>query len=358
LVRTVDERTLYLDLLDPERFRQLTAAPERLEAMLAAAPSITRVVVDEIQRVPGLLPVVHRLIELKKGVQFVLTGSSSRKLKRTGADLLAGRAVLRTLHPFMASELGSRFELERALTVGLLPAVWGAEDPRDVLRAYAALYLREEVQQEGLVRRIEGFSRFLEAIAFSHASLLSISNVARDCQVERKLVENYVTILEDILLAFRLPVFARRARRAVVAHPKFYLFDAGVYRSLRPAGPLDDPGAIEGQALEGLIAQHLRAWAAYSGEDVTLHFWRTRAGSEVDFVLYGPIGLWGIEVKNSRTIRPEDVRGLTAFKDEYPESRTVLLYRGTDALMRGPHLCLPCDVFVRQLKPKGPLIPG
>lgn len=204
---------------------------------------------------------------------------------------------------------------------------------------------------EGLVRNIGNFSRFLEAVSFSHASLISISNVARECEVERKVVEGYVSILEDLLLGYRLPVFAKRAKRALVAHPKFYLFDAGVYRSLRPKGPLDRPEEISGNALEGLVGQHLRAWTAYSKSESSLYFWRTRSGVEVDFILYSPEGLFAIEVKNSARIHPKDLKSLKAFKQDYPASKAYLLYRGKDHLLKDDILCLPCDKFLRQLRP-------
>jgi len=266
-------------------------------------------------------------------------------------DLLAGRALLHSLHPFMAAELGEKFEIEKAINHGLLPLVLASESPAEVLRSYAALYLREEVQMEGLVRNIGSFSRFLEAISFSHGSVLNISNVARECEVERKVVEGYVGILEDILLGWRLPVFSKRAKRALSTHPKFYLFDAGVFRSLRPQGPLDRPQEIEGQALEGLVAQHLRAWAAYSKVKRELFFWRTRSGLEVDFVVYGPDGLWALEIKNARKLHPSDLRSLRSFKDEYPKSKVFLIYRGRDRLVRNGILCAPCEEFLKRLRP-------
>ncbi len=342
---------LYIDLLDPERIRFFSARPERLKEIADANPSSAHIVVDEIQRVPEMLTVVHKLMEEKKGVSFVLTGSSARKLKRAGVDLLGGRALLHTLHPFMAGELGSEFNLDQALQYGLLPLVIHAKDPEEVLRSYTALYLREEVQMEGLVRNVGNFSRFLEAISFSHASILNISNVSRECEVERKVVESYVTILEDILLGWRLPVFTRKAKRALAAHPKFYLFDTGVFRALRPRGPLDQPADIEGQALEGLVAQHLRAWAAYSRVKRDLYYWRTRAGVEVDFVVYGTEGLWAIEVKSSSKIHSGDLRGLRAFRDEYPNSKTLLIYRGQDRLVKSGVLCVPCSDFLMGLYP-------
>ncbi|MFH0947487.1 MAG: DUF4143 domain-containing protein [Elusimicrobiota bacterium] len=281
-----------------------------------------------------------------------MTGSSSRKLKRTGADLLAGRVIKKTMHPFMATELGKKFNLNNALNWGLLPLVVAAQNPEDVLRTYASLYVREEVQAEGLVRNIGNFSRFLEAVSFSHGSVLNITNVARDCEVERKVVEGYITILEDLLLAFRLPVFTKRAKRTVVSHPKFYFFDAGVYRSLRPSGPLDKSEEIGGSALEGLVAQHLMAWNSYSGEKNKVNFWRTASGSEVDFVVYGEKVFWAIEVKNTSKIRPEDLRALSSFKEDYPESTAYFLYRGKERIMKNGILCIPCDEFLSKLHPK------
>jgi predicted AAA+ superfamily ATPase len=341
----------YIDLLDPELVRSFSARPERLTEVVQGQRDRKCFVIDEIQRVPELLAVIHQLIEKKQGYIFIMTGSSARKLKRTGVDLLGGRAVLRTMHPFLASELGEHFHLEEALQRGLLPLVHSSANPDDVLRSYVALYLREEVQMEGLVRNVGSFSRFLEAISFSHASVLNLSNVARDCMVERKVVEGYTAILEDILLGFRLPVFTRRAKRGLATHPKFFLFDTGVFRSLRPRGPLDIPEEMEGQALEGLVAQHLRAWLAYTREKSDLFFWRTRSGVEIDFVVYGPRGLWALEVKNTATIRPADLRGLKSFRDEYPESKAIFLYRGRERILRDEIHCIPCGDFLIQLLP-------
>lgn len=229
-----------------------------------------------------------------------------------------------------------------------------SNDLERVLEAYAALYLREEVQMEGLVRNVGNFSRFMEAISFSHGASLNISNVARECQAERKVVEGYVSILEDLLLGYRLPVFTKRAKRALVAHPKFYFFDAGVHRSLRPSGPPDRPEEIEGQALEGLVGQHLRAWIDYGRTGATLHYWRTRAGVEVDFVVYAPRDIYALEVKNAGRIQPRDLRGLKTFRQDYPESKAYLLYRGRERLLKGGILCLPCDDFLRSLRPPLP----
>ena len=341
---------LYLDLLDPALHRRLSARPERLRELMAGAPGKDTVVIDEVQRIPELLTVVHAVLEEPAPPRFVLTGSSARKLRRGGVDLLGGRAVLRTLHPFMAAELPD-FDLGRALRIGLLPLVAGASDPAGVLDAYASLYLEQEVRAEGLTRNVGAFARFLEAVAFSHGAQLNVSAVARECEVERKVAAGYVGILEDLLLAFRLPVFRKRAKRATAVHEKLYLFDAGVFRSLRPKGPLDRPEEMEGQALEGLVAQHLRAWAAYSRHDARVCFWRTRAGAEVDFVVYGETGLQAFEVKNAARVHSRDLRALRAFREDWPEAETAMLHRGPERLRIDGVWCLPVQDFLRRMAP-------
>jgi predicted AAA+ superfamily ATPase len=348
---------LLIDLLQPDVVRELAARPERLRDLVRGAPERSTVILDEVQRVPELLHVVHGLIESPDRRRFVLTGSSTRKLRRRGTDLLAGRAVVRTLHPFMAAELEG-FDVDAALGRGLLPLVVASARPEDVLRAYVSLYLDEEVRLEGWARNVGAFARFLEAISFSHASVLNTANVARECEIERKTVAAYLEVLEDLLLSFRVPVFTRRAKRSTSAHPKFYLFDTGVFRSLRPKGRLDRPVEIDGPALEGLVAQHLRAWIAYRDDDAALFFWRTRSGVEVDFVVYGSAGFWAVEVKNTPRVRPDDLRGLTAFGAEYPEAELVLLCRGTSRERRDRIWILPIDDFLRGLDPARDLPQG
>ncbi len=350
-VRQTYPGALVVNLLRPETYRELHARPERLIDLVKDTPEDALVVVDEVQRIPELLNVVHDILESPDRRRFVLTGSSARKLRRGGIDLLAGRAVVRSLHPFMAAELPD-FDLRQALTLGTVPLVLGSPDPADTLQAYANLYLEEEVKVEGWVRKVGDFTRFLEALSFSHGAVVNVSNVARECQVNRKTAEGYLDILEDLLLGFRLPVFTRRARRAVTSHPKFYFFDTGVFRSVRPRGPVDRTEEIEGAALEGLVAQHLRAWIAYSQAEHGLYFWRTRAGSEVDFVVYGPKLLWAIEVKNTRRVRPQDLRSLRSFQDEYPEASVLFLYRGEDRLRIDDIPCRPVETFLRELRPE------
>ena len=343
-----------IDLLAPEVFRAYSARPERLREVTGGAKSKT-IIIDEVQKIPELLDVVHGLIEEGTGHHFILTGSSARKLKRTGVDLLAGRALVKTMHPFMAAELGTSFSLAESLQTGLVPLITSSPDPRETLASYVALYLKEEVQMEGVVRNIGAFNRFLEAVSFSHGSTLNVSEVARECQVKRKTVDNYLAVLDDLLLSFKVPVFSRRAKRHLISHPKFYYFDSGVFRSVQPTGPLDSPQEIDGAGLEGLVAQHLRAWIAYSNQNCNLYYWRTKAGIEVDFILYGQDTFLAIEVKNSARINSKMLKGLTAFKEDYPEAQALLLYRGSERLVINNILCLPCEQFLLDLVPGRPL---
>ncbi|MBI5400318.1 ATP-binding protein [Candidatus Saganbacteria bacterium] len=340
---------LLVDLLQPDDFRAYSSKPERLRELVHGNPDRSVFVLDEIQKVPDLLGVVHALIEEKKGRQFILTGSSARKLKRTGVNLLAGRAVMKHLHPFIAGELGNRFKLNDALKIGLIPLILGSAEPKEALSAYIDLYIKEEIKSEGLTRNIGNFTRFLETVAFSHGSVINISNVARECQIERKTVEGYLSILEDILLAFRIPVFQKKAKRSLASHPKFYLFDAGVFFAIRPAGPADSTTELEGAALEGLVAQHLRAHIDYRAPDCKLSFWRTYSGSEVDFIVYGKDTFWAIEVKSAREAKPEHLRGLQAFAEDFPQAEKFLLYRGKDRLNIDGINLLPCEDFLSTL---------
>jgi predicted AAA+ superfamily ATPase len=315
------------DLLDAHTYARLLGNPGFLEDGI---PRTHRgwVVIDEVQRVPEMLNEVHRLIEARR-LRFVLTGSSARKLRRRGVNLLAGRALTRHLHPLTAGELGDDFDLRRAVRYGTLPFACTTRTPGDYLASYVATYLRAEVQQEGLARNIGAFGRFLEAASFAQGSLLNVAAVARDCGLRPKVAEDYFRILEDLLIAVRLPVFTRRAKRRMVAHPRFYLFDAGVFQAVRPRGPLDTPEEIQGPALETLFLQHLRAVNDYRALGYALHYWRTARGDEVDFVLYGERGLRAFEVKRSARVRPDDLKPLRLFTADFPQAKTFLVYPGT-----------------------------
>lgn len=343
--------SVYIDLLLPNVLRTYLANPEHLIKIVDALENNSTVIIDEVQKVPEILSVVHALIEEKRGIQFILTGSSARKLKRTGVDLLAGRAIKKTMYPFIAAELGDLFKLDQAIKYGMMPLVWKASNKQEFLDSYVDLYILEEVQFEGLTRNLGGFSRFLSAITFSHGGLLNLNNIARECEVKRCTVENYITILQDLLLASLIPVFSKRAKRVLTVHSKFYIFDVGIFRTMRKTGFMDVDFEINGAALEGLVLQHLQAWCDYTSGNFEVFYWRTKSGLEVDFIIYGEKGFWAIEVKNSTKISSQDLKGLLHFTEDYPECTPILLYRGKEKIKEKGILCIPCEEFLKQLVP-------
>jgi len=325
-IKTHFQDALYLDLLNSEIFNNLVANPNRLEKYIPAGFK-KFIIIDEVQKIPELLNEVHRLIETYQ-YRFILTGSSARSLRRKGVNLLAGRALHYTMHPFTCHELGKDFSLETALKFGLLPSVYQLADPGHYLETYMASYLREEILQEGLARNLTGFARFLETASFSQGGVLNITEVARETGLNRKIVSGYFDILEDLLISYRLPVFTKRAKRRLITHPKFYFFDPGIYRTIRPKGPLDSPEEMDGAALETLLLAHLRAINDYHRLGYKLYFWRTSNGLEVDFVVYGERGLFAFEVKRKRFLNRADFTGLKAFSQQYEMAKCYLLYGG------------------------------
>ncbi|MFA7158482.1 MAG: DUF4143 domain-containing protein, partial [Kiritimatiellia bacterium] len=320
---------VFVDLLEARTFNALAADPQRLGNMVNVSTD-GPIIIDEIQKLPSLLDEVHRIIEASNP-WFILTGSSARKLRRSGVNLLGGRAVTRHFHPLTAAELGRSFDFEKAVRFGLLPSIYDPRKhvpPDEYLQSYVQTYLKEEVMQEGLTRNLSSFSRFMETASFSQGQLLNISEVSRECQIKRKLAESYFGILEDLLIGVCLPPFKKRARRRIIQHPKFFLFDAGVFRALRPRGPLDAPAEIDGASLETLVLQHLRAILSWRQSDGAVYYWRTSTGLEVDFVVYASDAFAAIEVKRKRNISSNDLNGIRAFADEYPEAARIVLYGG------------------------------
>jgi predicted AAA+ superfamily ATPase len=338
---------LHIDLLEARLFNQLTADPQRLAELIPAGHT-DYVAIDEVQKVPTLLDEVHRLIERRRH-RFILTGSSARKLRRGGVNLLAGRALTFRMHPLSAVEMGSDFDLRAALRHGLLPAVYSEPDRSKFLDSYVRTYLDEEIRQEGLTRNLAAFARFLEAASYSQGSVLNVSAVARECAVDRKVVEGYFAVLTDLMIAHQLPVFARRTKRRLVSHAKFYFFDVGVFRTLRPAGPLDTPEEAEGPAFETLVLQNLMAVNDGLGLGYSIHYWRTSDGAEVDFVLYGTHGCLAIEVKRGRRVARADTAGLRSFSTDYPAARRLLIYRGDRRLSVDGIDVIPAGEFLSRL---------
>ena len=339
---------LFFDLLDARIFNELVADSSRLSLKIPEGFA-DWVVIDEVQKIPALLDEVHRLIE-KRGLRFVLTGSSARRLRRKNVNLLAGRALTYRLYPLTARELGGDFDLGRSLKYGHLPAACTTRSPNMFLKSYVKTYLQEEIQQEGLTRNLPAFSRFMEAASFSQGSPLNISAIARDCAVNRKIVENYFSILRDTLLSYEIPAFTRRAKRDLMTSVKFYFFDVGVFRSLRPAGPYDADSETGGVALETLVLQEIAARNEYGNYDYGIYYWRTRQGLEVDFILYGERGFKAIEVKHSARVRREDFKGLRQFKKEHPEAELLFVYSGVRRYHEGGIEIVPAEMFLKGIK--------
>ena len=338
---------LFVNLLQSEYYNRLSANPGHLRQLIP--PDHTGwTVIDEVQRIPALLNEVHDLIEAR-GLVFVLTGSSARTLRRRGVNLLAGRALTYRMHPLTAVEQQEAFNLRDSVQLGHLPARFSESDPAKYLKDYVQTYLREEVMQESLTRNIGHFSHFLEVASFSQGVTINISAVAREAHIERSVAENYFSILEDLLIAVRLPVFSRKAKRKLISQKKFYFFDAGVFRAIRPVGPLDSDAEMDGPALETLVLQELRAVNDHHDYGYQISFWRTRSSLEVDFVLYGPRGLLAIEIKRSTQIQPRDTRALREFKKDYPPAKCFVFYGGPSALYMDEVTVLPIEHALRNL---------
>lgn len=297
------------NLLESDTFLNLSRSPERLRQECTKEDEI--VVIDEIQRLPILLNEVHTLIEMQE-IRFLLTGSSARKLRRAGINLLGGRARIRHLHPLSFCELKEQFDLERAINQGLLPSIYFSDAPEEDLTSYIGLYLKEEIAAEGLVRNIPAFSRFLEVAAWCNARLINYSKIANDSQVARSTVQEYIEILKDTLIAEELPAWKKTRKRKPIATSKYYLFDMGVTRILqnRPLIRMKSPEF--GEAMESYIFHELKSYADYYQID-SLCYWRSIAGFEVDFILADQIA---IEVKTSEHISARDLKNLKALQEE------------------------------------------
>ena len=318
--------SIRFDLLDTRLMLELTRAPWTLAERIRAFETARRelpIVIDEVQKAPALLDEVHRLIESER-LSSVLCGSSARKLKRGRANLLGGRGWRFTLHPLTWREIPD-FDLLTALRRGLVPEHYDSAHYRRALAGYVDDYLKEEVFDEGLTRNAAAFSRFFDALAFSHGELLNYSNVARDCGVSSKTVKEYFQILVDTLLGAFVEPFSRRRSRAVIGSaPKFYLFDVGVANHVAGRRIEKASGPDFGRALEHFVLMELLAYRSYRELDFPVRFWRTKSRLECDFVL-GREGSVAIEVKGASRVRRRELRGLRAFVEEHRPRQAIVV---------------------------------
>ena len=348
----------WLDLLKADEFRRYVANPERLreETEADGMPPGGQVVIDEVQKVPALLDEAHWLIE-NRGVQFALCGSSARKVRRGAANLLGGRALRFELHGLTAAELGADFDLTRLLNHGYLPRMVEAERPARRLDAYIANYLKEEIAAEGLVRNLPAFAGFLNAAALTDGEIVNFTNVAADCAVSSHTAKGYFQILEDTLLGRWLPAYRKRAKRRLVAAPKFYFADVGVVNRLAHRGPLVAGSELYGKAFENWVFHELVACLAYRERDEELAYWRLAGGTEVDFVL-GDMRV-AVEAKASAKILGRHLKGLRSLAEDNPQvgRRVVVCLEPRPRRTEDGIDLLPASEFARQLW-QGELLPG
>jgi len=318
LIRHELSPTKVFNLLKADTFQDLLVRPSIIREGIKERGEL--IVIDEIQKLPSLMDEVHAMIE-EHGVRFLLTGSSARKLTRSHTKMMGGRARTMYLHPFSYSEL-PEFDLTRALTFGTIPSMYFSSDPRADIRSYVGDYIREEIMSEGLSRRVDQFSRFLETAAVSHTQELSFEEIGRDSQVPARTVRDYFSILADSLFGEVIFPFKKHPTRKATAHGKFFFFDISVPHALNTVSELSERSALYAQALEHLIFRELRTYRDYRATDMELTFYRDSSKREIDFLINGEIG---IEVKSSTLVQERDIATLEEIGAELPLRRRIVV---------------------------------
>ncbi len=342
-------KTIFIDLLDSNVRQRFHRHPELLYETLIDQPEGTLVIIDEIPEVPKLLNEVHRLIVYRRLV-FILCGSSARKLKRKGHNTLGGRAVPMYLYPLVSAEI-TDFDIDRAVTYGMIPSHYLAKNPQRMLAGYIDIYLKEEIKEESLVRNLDSFSRFLEVAALTDGEIVNNNNIAQDCGVHASTVNAYFDILEDTLIGYRIPAFRKVMKRRLIQAPKFYYFDIGVANHLLHRKELVRGTAEYGHAFEHLVIQELYAWLHYNNSEEELFYWRTYTGVEVDAVI-GDARV-AIEIKSAEEVLPRHLKGLKAFGEEYPQSRRIIVSLDRFNRRMGEIECIYVLDFLKRLWNEG-----
>jgi uncharacterized protein len=342
LVRRALPGARIYDLLDASVYLALSRDPGLIAEEAAGEPG-RLVVIDEVQRLPELLNEVHRLIE--RGMRFVLTGSSARKLRRGGVNLLGGRARVLHLHPLTSAELGATFDLPTAIARGTLPSIYFSDDPAADLAAYTGLYLQQEVMAEGLTRNVPAFSRFLRVAALCNATMVNFSNVANDAQVARTTVHEYFEVLRDTLVLHELPAWRQSLKRKPIASSKYYFFDVGVATALQGRAGVQRGTREYGEALETWLLHELVSWRDYVSRE-PLSYWRSTSGFEVDFLLGDHTA---VELKASAHVSPQDLRSLRALGEEGVFKRLLCVSLEPRTRRVGDITILPLARFLERL---------
>jgi predicted AAA+ superfamily ATPase len=353
-MNTVLPNALKIDLLEEQNYSKYLSHPESLENEVLAFQKQKPngwIVIDEIQRVPHLLNEVHRLIE-KYNAKFALTGSSARKLKRGGANLLAGRATEMKFFPLTTIELLPDFTLDHAIQWGSLPAVWTQEPliKKQILRSYASTYLREEIQAEGLVRNLPSFSKVLQLAAENIAKEINYSEISKQTGVTSKTISGYFSILEDTFIGYLLPPWTQRVRKELAGSPKFYFFDNGVTNALRENLTDMPTGEVYGYLFEQFVIQQIRALLSYLEFEGSTYYWKARGGKEVDLIIArGSQPILAIEIKATTQPGHHDFSGLHSFKEEYPSVPTILVTRQPRATLHNNMEGIPVIEFFNRI---------
>lgn len=344
LLKNIFADALWFDLLLSDLYKRLLINPEYLRETILAQEKKT-VVIDEIQRIPILLNEVHWLI-VNHGIQFILSGSSPRKILRSGENLLGGRALRYELFPLVSHEI-PEFDLLRALNHGLLPKHYLSENPKKLISAYIGSYLQDEIIAEAKIRNIDVFAKFLGAAAFSNGEIVNYTNIASECGVSSPTIKEYFQILEDTLVGRFVPVFQKKPKRRVIKAPKFYYFDVGVTNYLLKRSKIELGTEQFGNAFESFILQELMAHSHYSGLEYGISYWRTASQLEVDFIL-GNHEV-AIEVKGSKNVNSSHLKGLKAFMEEYQVKKAlVVCNEPLPRIVDGIEI-LPYSVFLERL---------
>jgi predicted AAA+ superfamily ATPase len=313
---------LYIDLLKTEVRTELTINPQRLRDLCKANPVKEFIIIDEVQKVPDLLNEVHYLIENERR-KFILAGSSARSLKKAQANMLGGRAWMRTLHPLCSLELKSSFDLKKILNRGLLPHMYESENFVEDLRAYTSVYLKEEILEEGLSRNLPAFSRFLDLASLSDTEQVEYSTFASDVGVSAPTIKAYFEILQDTLLGEHLEIYRKKPKRRLSLTPKFYFFDVGIVNHLAKRRQIEPGSDAWGKAFENWIFHEIRCYKSYKSPDLPISFWRVKKETEVDFIL-GDMEI-ALEVKGRNNIREDHLKGLRLLKEDYPKIKRRLV---------------------------------
>ncbi len=345
LLKMFFTNSLYFDLLRSDVFERLQRNPSMLREIILADPPNKPVIIDEIQRIPALLNEVHWMI-VNKNIRFILSGSSPRKILRSGANLLGGRALRYELYPLIYQEIPD-FDLKQALNHGLLPRHYLSKNPEKLISAYIGSYLQDEIMAEAKIRNIVSFSRFLEAAAFSNGEIVNYTNIASDCGVSAPTVKEYFQILVDTLTGRFLPSFQKRPKRRVIRAPKFYYFDIGIANYLLKRKSIEQGSETFGKAFEHFIYQEIHTHSSYSGMYYPISYWRTASQIEIDFVL-GDHEV-AIEIKATEQANPRHLKGLKSFAEEYKVKKLILVSNDPFPRQIGDIMILPWKIFLDKL---------